>query len=239
MKFTKTDIVLAIAVVVLIALAILFDPSFANASPLDWSKEKDIVKVIGPIDSSILSEAAKIEKQAGSPVIRILINSPGGAVVTGQIFVQAMELAKARGSKIECAVSNIAASMAFHVLAHCDSRYLLRYSMLLFHPVRVEFQGALTPEDLRRMYANMTILTMELDEDLRLALGKGDYEKFNQWETLWTPHTLLMNFPEFSFSIVTDIKIPKEVDEGLFAPMGKPLWETEFDRLVPQLDLTY
>lgn len=73
----------------------------------------------------------------------IVINSPGGEVVTGLLFINMMEEAKANGLTIRCFVPTVAASMAFSILAHCSEnhRFVLNKSLLLWHGARVMVGG--------------------------------------------------------------------------------------------------
>jgi ATP-dependent protease ClpP protease subunit len=73
--------------------------------------------------------------------IDIAINSPGGSVIVGFLFVNRMESVRSRGIKLRCYVQDIAASMAFQMLMHCDERNVLERSFLLWHRVRVVVGG--------------------------------------------------------------------------------------------------
>jgi ATP-dependent protease ClpP protease subunit len=91
----------------------------------------------------ILELGDKLEQMASvsSRPIDIAINSPGGSVVVGFLFVNRMESVRARGIKLRCYVQDIAASMAFQMLLHCDERNILERSFLLWHRVRVNIGG--------------------------------------------------------------------------------------------------
>lgn len=77
----------------------------------------------------------------GKLLVDLIINSPGGSVTTGFLFINAMEEAKARGLHIRCFVPEVAASMAFGILIHCDERHALSKSFLLWHRARVSLGG--------------------------------------------------------------------------------------------------
>jgi hypothetical protein len=85
----------------------------------------------------------KWSRDGSKKPISLIINSPGGAVTTGFLFLNRMRAAKATGTPINCYVPEVAASMAFQILMHCDNRYVLDRSFLLWHRVRV--MGGFTP----------------------------------------------------------------------------------------------
>ena len=82
-----------------------------------------------------------ITKSADEKYVDLVINSPGGEVRTGFVFISMMEAAKKLGLHINCFVPTLAASMAFSILNHCDDRYVLDKSFLLWHRARVMLGG--------------------------------------------------------------------------------------------------
>ncbi len=69
--------------------------------------------------------------------IQLVINSPGGDIETGYLFMDMMRAIQARGTHIECFVPRMAASIAYIILMNCDSRYVLNNSRLLWHHSRI------------------------------------------------------------------------------------------------------
>jgi len=130
-----------------------------------------IAYVVGPIGESSIAIAHQIERASAKSrePIHVIINSPGGMILAGYQIIQAMNIARNRGSEVVCVVATMAASMAFQLLPHCDRRYALKKSLLLFHPAHVSLQGSINAdealsiaEDLRRMdrAANYEIKSM-------------------------------------------------------------------------------
>lgn len=121
----------------------------------DWSRTVYLqgevdggIEVLGDhllqMTSSLLAEEtpgggapapAKENKKASYPV-DIVIDSPGGSVTQGLIFMDVMHEVKRRGAKIRCWVPHLAASMAFQILTQCDERYGMPNSFYLWHRVR-------------------------------------------------------------------------------------------------------
>jgi ATP-dependent protease ClpP protease subunit len=75
--------------------------------------------------------------------IDFIVNSPGGDVITGFLFINRMEALRAKGVTIRCWIPEVAASMAFQILLHCDERYSLSKAFLLWHRVRVSLGGGM------------------------------------------------------------------------------------------------
>jgi hypothetical protein len=108
----------------------------AQAATLKVDKNRTIY-IRGPI-KNLMSQASHLEKLSKTKEdVYIVINSPGGGVVAGMVFMNVMNMAKARGVKLNCLVSSVAASMAFSILNECDRRFGFEYSMLMWHPMRV------------------------------------------------------------------------------------------------------
>lgn len=128
-----------------IVMALSFLSSGVYATTLELNKDR-LVEVIDEVDGSMIGTVVqKLDKlSASSPApIDMLINSPGGSVFVGTSILDAMNVARARGSKIRCVVGALAASMAFIILSECDERYTLPNAKLLFHPVSTGGQGRL------------------------------------------------------------------------------------------------
>lgn len=91
------------------------------------------------VDMNVMALLEPIEKmlQDNKDPIDIIISSPGGDVLTGSFFINELEAFKLRGATFRCFVPAMAASMAFQILVHCDERYTLNRSVLLWHRVRV------------------------------------------------------------------------------------------------------
>jgi ATP-dependent protease ClpP protease subunit len=226
MKFNKALIIAAVAMFLTFGLmAFLASQAEGAEASLDWS-DKVVIPIIGEVGSSVIGQAGFVEQITNeaepSKVLHIFINSPGGSVVAGNIFIQSMEVAKARGWKIECAVSNIAASMAMHILTHCDKRVILQNGYLLFHEARVQVGGAMTAREMRRNAQSMDAMTYELEEYMidELGCSPAFYREHNEGETMWTAATFKQAFPKFNLIIVKDIKVPKDVKQGIFKPLN-------------------
>ena len=206
-------------------MAFLASQAEGAETTIDWSKDT-VIPVVGEVDSQLIGQAGFIEnlinEDKPDKVIKIFINSPGGSVIAGNIFIQSMEVAKARGFRIKCAVSNIAASMAMHILTHCNERYVLKGGYLLFHEARVQVGGIMTSREMRRMAQSMDVMTYTLEEYMVDQLGctPSFYREHNEGETMWTAETFQQNFPKFKLQLIRDLKVPKTVQQGVFKPIN-------------------
>ena len=125
------------------------------------SNKADIY-ITGPIEWNVVKAAEKlIELSQNSDTIDILINSPGGQVIPGEMFVDAIELVKAQGVKVRCTTGVMAASMAFMIFSHCSERYAAPSALLMYHPARVAGMVSLRGKDALELGKQL----QELDND--------------------------------------------------------------------------
>jgi hypothetical protein len=135
--------------------------------PTAHAVEADLV--ISGVIANQMGQASKdlLELAKDKNVVTITIDSPGGSVYAGWEFMSAMQQAKAGGTRLDCYVTGMAASMAFQIFNYCDRRYALPYSTLLWHPVRMSLRGGLTPNDAKDVYLVLRDLEIELLAQLR------------------------------------------------------------------------
>jgi len=106
--------------------------------------EGETAYLVGEIDGRLVLPVIRMIASYTKPTITIVIDSYGGSVGAGMALIQVMRAAQARGLRIDCVVTGNAMSMGFFILAACDNRYTLKDSLLLWHPIRVMYQGPLT-----------------------------------------------------------------------------------------------
>jgi ATP-dependent protease ClpP protease subunit len=201
-----------IAALVAIVLMGLMCASFGRARVSSVPDFTNAVVIQGAIGGQrAIEAAANILKSASETgEVNIVINSPGGDVITGTAIVSAIEIVKARGVKVNCVVPFLAASMAMHVFGHCDNRYALRYSFLLFHAAYASNVPKVTEKDAETFSHALETLTRDLDNYLRLQLGAtvADYNKYSDAEVIWPAPRLPETFPNFKMTIIEDVGLP-------------------------------
>ena len=159
-----------------------------------------LIEIIGEVDGDIIDKAAEINRLAelSDEPIELLINSPGGAVLPGMIFVDAMRAAKSEGIIFKCTSVVMAASMAYVIYSECNERYALANTRLLFHPISISTGGSRVQElivDLDETIAEEKAIMEKLQKDLGL-----DWRKFHRHyfsETFWSATRLKAVAPAF------------------------------------------
>src|SRR5690606_10394069 len=98
------------------------------------------------------------------------------------------------------------ASMACQVLAHCDERYALPRSLLLWHPPAIVSRGAINSYALRYLAEQITIMARRLTSELlaRMTIPDKDFWYHYRNETLWLASDLVKASPGF-LTIVTNV----------------------------------
>ncbi len=138
--------------------------------------------------------------------VDVIIDSPGGDVVTGFLFVNQLEAVRQRGTPVRCFVPTIAASMAFQILLHCDERYTLDHAWLLWHGVRVFANGlVITEEAAAQLQTELARLNGTILQELRNTLGRDLSAAVIQYhfqaETLHVGRDLATLAPRFVTSL--------------------------------------
>jgi ATP-dependent protease ClpP protease subunit len=125
-----------------LVLAVLAGTARADAPKLDLKRTMVIDGVImGGNLGKVQDAMDNFAKSADKSPVHLIINSPGGSVTSGFLFLNHVNAMKAQGIELRCYVPDVAASMAFQILLHCDKRFVLTRSFLLWHRVRVSSGG--------------------------------------------------------------------------------------------------
>lgn len=209
-------------ILLLISLFILSSVP-AMAGPVIDMTGTRLIRIEGQVGPDIMASAIKMDElsSASKEPINIVINSPGGSVFAGIQMVEAIHIAQNRGVKVRCAVSTMAASMAFIILSECDERYAFSNSLLLFHPASVGIMfGVLRAEQARAIAEDLEAINDDMSDLMKAAMGVNDFFQ-EQWyryhfnkETLWTAKRLAKEAPNEKFlAIISDIRL----DKGLFS----------------------
>ena len=188
----------------------------AYAGPTITMKGSRTLRVDGVIQANALVLAAQIEHLSASDKspISIIINSPGGSVLAGLQLVEAIHVAQNRGVSINCAVTTLAASMAYVILSECDKRYAFNNSLLLFHPARAFLLMAqLKAGDAKYMGEELAAIDASITRDLHASMGiltevdRAWFQYHYDHETLWTAGRLVPLVPKQGWlTIISDIQ---------------------------------
>lgn len=188
------------------AMALLVTSCGLAARSVDFTDMPKLT-VIGEVNMSIV-EQAQVLLNAGSKEkeVVILVNSPGGSVDAGQLFIQSMEQLRLRGIKINCVSGVLAASMGFQILAHCDKIYALPNTLLLFHPVRIYSGEGLTVDMLAYLQQQMVLTETQMNIDLqaKFKFNKEFFRYHYRNETLHSARDLAQHTSVIT--LVDDVK---------------------------------
>lgn len=134
--------------------------------------------------------------------LNLIIDSPGGSVYSGFRFIAQMKSLQGKGTKVVCYVPGLAASMAFHILTHCDKRVVLEESALLWHRARVFVMfGVLTAPAASTVARDLQSIDdhilKDVSETLKRDLSDEDINYHFEHETLHIGQKLCAAAPHF------------------------------------------
>ena len=179
----------------------------AVGKPVTLVPEKTIV-LSGPIgEGTYLPMMNAMNELGKGDHIDMIISSPGGSVAVGSIIIDRMEQLKERGVVFRCVVRDLAASMAFQILLHCNERYAAPKAFLLWHPVRVFFQGVIFSTAAEVLMIQLKLADEEAVSDLKKYLQMGEKELMWHFhnETLHHASGLSKLSPSFFEKVTNDI----------------------------------
>jgi ATP-dependent protease ClpP protease subunit len=163
----------------------------AEANPPSLNPETTMIIDREITGGTLAPLAQKLAKDIANDTLpsnlTLVINSPGGSVGAGFAFITLLKEAKGTGMKLTCIVPQLAASMAFHILMHCDERHVLAESALLWHRARVQLGGgmfggpALTTNELTSLGQQLAEIDNHILVDLKATLGKDMEEADILW----------------------------------------------------------
>ena len=191
---------------ILSVIAAMFLSQTATSQTVEVDQKRSL-EIRGPIGSEIIFAANSLLNFKGKKPVWLVLSSPGGSVIAGMQVISAMRMLQSRGTPIHCVTTLMAASMAFQIFAECDKRYALEYSLLLFHPIRVNWDGPLTPRDALNIAKSMRLYEKDLVQVLLDKTGmdrKTFFWHFYQ-ETLFPAIALEELIPDF-MEVVKDVK---------------------------------
>lgn len=110
----------------------------AGVTTLDLT-DGNFVLLYGPIadNGNKIAEAVKVASQKGEPVY-LLIDSPGGSVITGGAIISAME---ASPVPVNTVCLQLCASMGAMIHQYGTRRFTVNRSLLMFHDAAGGFEG--------------------------------------------------------------------------------------------------
>lgn len=150
----------------LLVLALLFFFYFDTASAREiMLNEKNTVTLVGPVDSMsvgvAMQDLSKIsELGRTSDPIYLVINTPGGSVMSG---LQLIEYMNSLRRPVIVVVNSLAASMGFHILQHSPKRLVTKFATIMSHRAHGTFDGDI-PQQITNRLKHVIDLTSKMDE---------------------------------------------------------------------------
>lgn len=127
----------------------------------------------------------------------VIINSPGGDVVAGQVLIDELKIEKLSGTRIVCVAINNAHSMAFNLLSFCDVRLATAKSTMIVHKIEYsmippEMRG--TAKNLRKMAAVLDVMDEPyiVQNSAMMHLDRRHYDMYADAQNCWTAEQLLI-----------------------------------------------
>jgi hypothetical protein len=113
-----------------------------------------------------------------------------------------MKTLQAKGTTIVCYVPGMAASMAFHILVHCNERIVLQESALLWHRARVFIaMGVITSPAAAEISRSLEQVDIHILNDVKKVLKKDmsdeDILYHFEHETMHIGQALCSSAPSF------------------------------------------
>lgn len=181
----------------LLALLVLLSPPvFARGSATPSSIVEEVepattASLLGVITNNVVSETltriAEIEG-TGAKKYTLIIDSPGGYVDPGLRLSVVMDSFVANGGSIKCIVTGEAMSMAFYILGSCTERYVMAHSQLLWHPIRINFDGPITGEKALEIGQSLLVSEQSMKENLINRMGVEETWFHMHWRAETTHH---------------------------------------------------
>jgi ATP-dependent protease ClpP protease subunit len=184
----------------------MFAVSTASARAEEFSKRNTIIidqPIVSDTMAPVMDKMNKFLVQKKVPSeINLIIDSPGGSVYTGFKFIVQMKALQAQGTVIKCYVPGLAASMAFHILLHCDERTVLQESALLWHRARVFIMmGVVTAPTASELARDLYQIDSHILREVRAGLSQDMSDKeilyHFERETLHIGRDLCNKVPNF------------------------------------------
>lgn len=150
-------------------------PSKRPVKTLDLSKNSRVIYLTTEVDERILEQAKRLTSlsQDSLDPIYVIINSPGGSVLDGGIFIGAIKASKA---PVYTICTQICASMGAMIHQYGTKRLMVHNSTLMFHPASGGLQGTLEQMNSRLTYISRFVNKMGANTAARSGLTLEQYQ---------------------------------------------------------------
>lgn len=156
-------------------------------------KKNNFISVDDVIDDKNVVKWTKQMNKLTTNPIYIYINSPGGSVDSGSLFINNINWNIGQGKTVNC-IAKSAYSMAFVIFQNCSNRYVISSSTLMQHQISInKLKGPL--HNLMNYLEMISSISKELDENVSNRLGMSLDEYRNKIKNDWwlTGSSAIMN----------------------------------------------
>lgn len=143
-----------------------------------------IVAINGEVDEISIGQAMAqllLLQNVSSAPIYVVLNSPGGSVFDGELFISAMESSKA---PVYTICQSLCASMAAHIHAHGKKRYVYDRAILMYHEAAGGVRGDLNKARSLLNFVTRKIAKLDAYIAMRAGMSPEKFQKLKQDE-LW------------------------------------------------------
>lgn len=124
---------------------------------VDLSRTIVLSSEVGPFTQSIPAQITALARESKEPIF-LLINSPGGSVIDGNMILSAMEASRA---PIFTVCTMLCASMAFVIHQYGSKRFAVDRSIIMGHPASI---GGARGGELNKVVSFLTYLKRYVDK---------------------------------------------------------------------------
>lgn len=178
--------------IVLVVLGILLSTQlFSRGEEAITLTEENHIVFSGPVNDSSVAKAqvqlGKLSKELDrGDVIYLVIDSPGGSVAAGNLFI---DFAKSLPQKIK-PICIFCASMGYHMFQSFDERIVYSSSTLMSHRASLGGLAGQVPGELESRLGAIKAILDNMDENVskRVGMTKEAYQKLI-YDELWLDGT--------------------------------------------------
>lgn len=155
------------------ALIIALVASSFTGNPVTLTSSNHISLAGTVTDKSVRKWTRALGSCSADPMY-LYINSPGGSVVAGHGFINALKHKQQGGQKIVC-IAEFAASMAFAILQACPERAIMGHSIAMQHQMSLIVGGSLGAARSRMALAEQMERSLVEMQAKRLNLSREEF----------------------------------------------------------------
>lgn len=147
---------------------------------------KTVLVLNGVVEAWKMQDLAK--HLGDDDVIHLVINSPGGSVAAGLMFINELESRRNQGDlkELHCYINDMAASMAAVISSYCDTVSIHKFGFIMIHEASYGCEGAQSEIKTCVDFAESWLGNIAEDVAANYGLTKKAYLKFQGRERYLT-----------------------------------------------------